>query len=145
MGREVGSPGGTVNKNKLKKFRPSTKVPNFEQRAKRLMYMADGGTADAESSPAQNTAVSAAQNAGLNPAATPNTMDSQARPDMVQPTSLSPGGGGMSQQAPQNLALTPMNLTQPARIAKGGKVSSKGGKVRGYGLAVKGHGRGRMA
>jgi hypothetical protein len=38
-----------------------------------------------------------------------------------------------------------MNLTQPARIAKGGKVSSKGGKVRGYGLAVKGHGRGRMA
>ncbi len=141
MGREVGSPGGPVNRNKLKKFKPSAKVPNFEQRAKRLMYMADGGSADVQNGPAQNTAISAAQNAGINPSASPTTMDSQTGQNQVYPTSL-PGPGS---QAPQNLALAPMNLTQPARIAKGGQAKmAKGGKVRGCGLAAKGHGRGRM-
>lgn len=142
MGREVGYPGGKVNKNKLKKFAPSSGVPNFKQRAKRLMYMADGGVADAlQNSPAQNTAVSAAQNAGLNPAAQPNTMDAQAQPSAVYPTPV----GQPSQTPPQNLALTPMNLTQPSRVAKGGAIKmAKGGSVRGCGLATKGRGRGRM-
>jgi hypothetical protein len=141
MGREVGYPGGTVNKDKLKKFKPTAKTPNFEQRMKRFMYMADGGVADAENSPAQNTAISAAQNAGINPATSPNTMDSAAAPNSVYPTPV----GESTAKPNQNLALTPMNLTQPARIAKGGKVKmAKGGKVRGCGLATKGHGRGRM-
>ncbi len=137
MGREVGNPGGTVNKDKLKKYRPTAKAPNFEQRARRFMYMSEGGIAE----PAQNTAVSAAQNAGLNPSISPNTMDAQAAPSTVYPAPL-PGPGS---QQPQNLALTPMSLTQPARVAKGGTVKmAKGGKVRGCGLATKGRGRGRM-
>lgn len=145
MGREVGFPGGTVNKNKLKKFRPSTGVPNFEQRAKRLMYLADGGLADAQRSPAQNTALTAAQNVGLSPMSSPATMDSESRSLTPYPTPLPAPGQAQTTPTASNLALAPMNLSQPARVAKGGKVKmAGGGKVRGGGLATKGVGRGRM-
>jgi len=128
----------------LNKFKPKFQVPNYEQRIKRVNYLADGGVADAmataNSMPNPNTQ----QNAGLNPGAGDPTVNSAASSRPVYPT---PPTDGTKQPKANDgpLFFQPMNLTQPPRIAKGGVIKMKsGGKVRGCGLAVKGKTKGRM-
>lgn len=128
----------------LNKFKPKFKLPNYEQRVKRINYLADGGVADAmataNSAPNPNTQ----QNSGVNPSAGGPTADSAPASNPIYPTPPSDG----AKQPDINggpLALTPMNLTQAPRVAKGGAIKMKsGGKVRGCGLAVKGKTKGRM-
>ena len=128
----------------LNKFKPKFKVPNYEQRIKRVNYLADGGVADAvataNSMPNPNTQ----QNNGMNPSAGGPTADSAAASSPVYPTPPSSGGAQNSINSGP-LALQPMNLTQAPRVAKGGAIKMKsGGKVRGCGLAIKGTTKGRM-
>ena len=133
----------------LNKFKPKFKVPNYEQRIKRVNYLADGGVADAmataNSSPnVQVQNPNTQQNTGVNPGAGGPTADSAASSNPVYPTPPSDG----TKQPDINsgpLSLQPMNLTQAPRVAKGGAIKMKaGGKVRGCGLAVKGKTKGRM-
>ena len=128
----------------LNKFKPKFKVPNYEQRVKRINYLDDGGVADAmataNSTPNPNTQ----QNAGVNPSAGGPTADSAPASSPVYPTPPSDGMKGASINGGP-LALAPMNLTQAPRVAKGGAIKMKsGGKVRGCGLATKGKTKGRM-
>ena len=128
----------------LNKFKPKFKVPNYEQRIKRVNYLADGGVADAvataNSMPNPNTQ----QNNGMNPSAGGPTADSAAASNPVYPTPPS-SGGAQNNINSGPLALQPMNLTQAPRVAKGGAIKMKsGGKVRGCGLAIKGKTKGRM-
>ena len=46
LSKEVSSYGDKMSKNLLKKFRPSSGMPNFEQKFRRVNYMADGGMAN---------------------------------------------------------------------------------------------------
>ena len=137
----------------LNKFKPKFKVPNYEQRIKRVNYLADGGVADAmataNSKPNSVTPVTPGdnpntqQNTGVNPGTGGPTADSAASSSPIYPTPPSSGGQPNITNGP--LALQPMNLTQAPRVAKGGAIKMKsGGSVRGCGIAVKGKTKGRM-
>jgi hypothetical protein len=142
MGREVLTPGGTMKS--LNKFKPKFKVPNYEQRIKRVNYLADGGVADAMATANSTPNPNVRQNMGVNPVAGGPTADSAAVSNPVYPTP--PSDGTKQPNANEGpLALSPMNLTQAPRVAKGGAIKMKsGGKVRGCGLAIKGKTKGRM-
>ena len=128
----------------LNKFKPKFKVPNYEQRIKRVNYLADGGVADAMATANSMTNPNTQQNNVMNPSAVGPTADSAASSRPMYPT---PPSDGTKQPKANDgpLFFQPMNLTQPPRIAKGGAIKMKsGGKVRGCGLAVKGKTKGRM-
>ena len=128
----------------LNKFKPKFKVPNYEQRIKRVNYLADGGVADAMATANSTLNPNVRQNIGVNPGAGGPTADSAALSSPVYPTPPSDG----TRQPNVNdgpLSLQPMNLTQAPRVAKGGAIKMKsGGKVRGCGIATKGKTKGRM-
>lgn len=126
------------------KFKPKFKLPDYEQRVKRVNYLADGGVADAMATANSAPNPNVQQNQGVNPSAGGPTADSASSSSPVYPT---PPSDGTKQPDVNNgpLALQPMNLTQAPRVAKGGPIKMKaGGKVRGCGIAVKGKTKGRM-
>lgn len=119
----------------LKKFKPTLGMPDLRERYLRPGGMADGGVADAmataNSSPnVQVQNPNTQQNTGVNPGAGGPTADSAASSNPVYPTPPSDG----TKQPDINsgpLALTPMNLTQAPRVARGGAIKMKaGGRVK---------------
>ena len=88
--KEVSTLGGKMDEASImKKFKPSTGLPNYLQRAKRVMYLADGGEVDGIS-PSGYTAPPPADSVGTRPVSFQGSGDD--RPINLQPLNLKKGG-----------------------------------------------------
>jgi len=88
--KEVSTLGGKMDEASiLKKFKPSSGVPNYLQRAKRVMYLADGGQVDGIS-PSGFTSPAPSDAVGTQPVSFQGAGDD--RPINLKPLNLKKGG-----------------------------------------------------